>query len=88
MPEAKIRGCSIANGCHIEGHVENCVIGRNVIIKRGAVVKNSVILPGAYIGEGAKLDHVIVDKAAIVNHVKKLVGTDDSPIYVKRRDRI
>ena len=51
-------------------------------------MKNSVILPGAYIGEGAKLDHVIVDKAAIVNHVKKLVGTDDSPIYVKRRDRI
>ena len=88
MPEAKIRGCSIANGCHIEGNVENCVIGRNVIIKRGAVVKNSGILPGAYIGEGAKLDHVIVDKAAIVNHVKKLVGTDDSPIYVKRRDRI
>ena len=39
MPEAKIRGCSIANGCHIEGNVENCVIGRNVIIKRGAVVK-------------------------------------------------
>lgn len=88
MPEARVRGCTIANGCHIEGTVENCVIGRNVIIKRGANVKNSVILPGAYIGEGAKLDHVIVDKAAIVNHVKKLVGTDDSPIYVKRRDRI
>ena len=46
------------------------------------------LLYTSYIGEGAKLDHVIVDKAAIVNHVKKLVGTDDSPIYVKRRDRI
>lgn len=88
MPEAKVRGCTIANGCHIEGTIENCVIGRNVIIKKGAVVKNCVILPGAYIGEGAKLERVIVDKAAIVNHVKKLVGTEDSPIYVKRRDRI
>ena len=88
MPGARIRGCLISNGCHIEGEVENCVIGRNVVVKKGAVVKNCVILPGAYIGEGAKLDRVIVDKAAIVNHVKKLIGTDDSPIYVKRRDRI
>ena len=88
MPNAKVCGSTIANGCHIEGTVENCVIGRNVVIKEGAIVKNSVILQGAYIGEGAKLDHVVVDKSAIVNHVKKLEGTDDAPIYVKRRDRI
>ena len=30
----------------------------------------------------------VVDKYAIIHHVKKLEGTDDSPVYVKRRDRI
>ncbi len=86
--DAKVCGSIVANGCFIEGTVENSVLGRNVIIRKGAEVKNSVILPGAYIGEGAKLDHVIVDKKAIVHHVKKLVGNDEAPIYVKRRDRI
>ena len=87
-PGAKVKGCAIANGCTIEGTVENCVIGRNVTIKKGAVVQNSVILPGAYISDGAKLDHCVVDKYAIVHHIKKLEGTDEEPIYVKRRDRI
>ncbi len=85
---ASVKGCAIANGCHIEGTIENCVLGRNVTVKKGAVVKNSVLLQGAYIGEDAKLDRVIVDKEAIVHHVKKLVGSEDAPIYVKRRDRI
>ena len=51
-------------------------------------IKNSIILPGAYIGEKVKLDHVVVDKYAIIHHVKELKGTDDAPIYVKRKDRI
>lgn len=85
---SKVSGCAVANGCYIEGSIENCVLGRNVVVKKGAVVKNCILLQGSYIGEGAKLDHVVVDKEAIVHHVKKLVGTDESPIYVKRRDRI
>ena len=51
-------------------------------------MKDSIVLPGAFIGEGAKLDHVVVDKYAIIHHVKALKGTDDDVVYVKRRDRI
>ena len=83
-----VKGSTVANGCLIEGTVINSVLGRNVTVKKGAVVENSIILPGAYISDGAKLDHVVVDKYAIIHHVKKLEGTDDSPVYVKRRDRI
>lgn len=85
---AKISNSVIANGCVIDGTVSGSMIGRNVTIQKGAVVKDSIILPGAYIGEGAKLDHVIVDKYAIIHHVKALHGTDEEPVYVKRRDRI
>lgn len=87
-PGAKVSGCSVSNGCYIEGTIENCVLGRNVVVKKGAIVKNCILLQGAYIGENAKLENVVVDKEAIVHHVKKLVGTEDAPIYVKRRDRI
>ena len=85
---SSVTGSVVANGAVIEGKVENCIISRNVTICKGAVVKNSILLPGAYIGEKAKLDHVVVDKWAIIHHVKELKGTDEEPIYVKRLDRI
>ena len=83
-----VKGSSIANGCTIEGEVINSVVGRNVVIKKGAIVKNSIILPDCFIGENVKLDGAVVDKKAIVHHVKKLEGTKEEPIYVKKRDRI
>ncbi len=86
--EANVKGCAIANGCFIEGTLENCVLGRSVVIKKGAVIKNSILLQGAYIGEDAYLENVIVDKEAIVQTVKKLTGTKEEPVYVKRRDKI
>ena len=85
---AHATGSIIANGCLIEGDVEGSIIGRNVTIREGAVVKDCIIMTDAYIGKDAKLDHVIVDKYAIVHHVKKLEGSDEAPVYVKRRDRI
>jgi glucose-1-phosphate adenylyltransferase len=78
----------IANGCEIEGTVTGSVIGRDCRIGKGAVVTDSIVLPHSYIGENAKLDHVVVDKYAMVHHVKKLEGTNEKLVYVKRRDRI
>lgn len=85
---SNVTGSMIANGCEIYGEVHNSIISRNVTICKGAVVKDSIVLPGAYIGERAKLDHVVVDKYAIIHHVKELRGTDEDLVYVKRRDRI
>lgn len=85
---SKVSNCLVANGATIGGTVEGSIISRGVTVRKGAVVKNSILLPGAYIGENAKLDHVVVDKYAIVHHIKKLEGTDSAPVYVRRRDRI
>lgn len=85
---SSVKGSVVANGCVIEGTVKDSIISRNVTIRKGAIVKDCIILPGSYIGENAKLDHVIVDKYAIVHHIKELKGTNEAPVYVKRRDRI
>ncbi len=85
---ASVVGSSIANGCFIDGTVENSVIGRGVTIEKGAVVKNSVIAPGCYIGKDVNLDYAVVDKKAKIREVKDLVGTKQNLIYVKRRDCI
>lgn len=85
---SSVTGSVVGNGAIIEGTVIDSIIGRNVTVCKGAVVKNSIVLQESYIGENAKLDHVVVDKYAIVHHVKELKGTDEEPVYVNRRDRI
>lgn len=85
---AEVSGSLIANGCQIEGTVINSVVGRNVIIKQGVIIKDSVILPDSLIDKDVKLDCAVVDRKAIVTHIKDLTGTKENPIYVKRGDRI
>ena len=85
---AKVRGSIIANGCQIEGTVINSVIGRNVIVKKGAVIKDSIVLPDSFIDKDVKLDCAVVDRLALVTHIKDLTGTKDNPIYINRGDRI
>jgi len=85
---AKVQGSIIANGCEIEGTIINSVIGRNVIVKKGAVIKDCVILSKALIDKNVKLENVVVDRMAIVTHIKDMKGSKDKPVYIARRDRI
>ena len=78
----------VSNGCTIEGSVENSIIGRGCVIKKGAVIKNSIILPGAIIGEDVHVENHVVDKYAKITHVKEIIGTPENPGYIKREDRI
>ena len=87
-PGAKINNSIVGNGCVIEGSVSNCVIGRNVIIKKGAVVKDSIIMPDSLINKNVKMEKCVVDRLAIVTHVKELKGSVDEPLYIARGDRI
>lgn len=87
-PGAKINNSIVGNGCVIEGSVSNCVIGRNVIIKKGAVIKDSIIMPDSLINKNVKMEKCIVDRLAIVTHVKELKGSADQPLYIARGDRI
>jgi glucose-1-phosphate adenylyltransferase len=78
----------MSNGCEIEGTVENSVIGRGCIIKRGAVVKNCVVLTTAVIGEGVHIEGQVVDKNAQVIHRKEIISDPAHPGYIRRCDKI
>ena len=85
---ADVKASVISNGCLIEGKVENSVLGRGCVVKKGAVVKNSVVLPDVVIGEDVILEDVVVDKHVRITHVKEIKGTPENPGYVKRFDRL
>ncbi len=86
--DSKVTASVVANGCYIDGIVNNSIISRKAKVSKGAVIENSIVLPGAVIGEDVHLDHVIVDKYATIYKIKELIGTQDNLIYVQRRDCI
>lgn len=81
---AKIVNSLIADGASIDGTVENCIIFRDVKIKKGAVVKNSIIMQGTTVEENAILSGVITDKDVSVNADRILAGTETMPFIITK----
>ncbi len=74
----------VADGCYIEGTVENSIIFRGVKIGKNATVKNSIIMQDTIIGDGAFLNYVITDKNAVLRDGLMLCGADTQPFYVSK----
>ncbi|RXK18916.1 glucose-1-phosphate adenylyltransferase subunit GlgD [Macrococcus sp. DPC7161] len=84
----EVKNSAIANGCLIEGTVENSILYRGVCVKKGAVIKNSIIMTGCDIHENAQIENVILDKDVVVSEGKKLIGSEEKPFVVAKRQTI
>jgi glucose-1-phosphate adenylyltransferase len=82
--EACVTNSLIADGCIIEGNVENCVLFRGVKIGKNAVVKNSIIMQDSIVNEKCELNYVIADKDVKVGSYRTLLGTKDYPVFVDK----
>jgi len=80
--DAKVRDSLIADGCTIEGTVENSILFRGVHIGRGTVVKNCILLQDTYVGTGADLNCVITDKNAVIKDERRLSGHETMPFFI------
>ena len=80
--ESKVSNSLIADGCKIEGEVENSILFRGVTVAKGAKVKNAIIMQDSFVGENASVESVILDKKVIVKPGKKLCGDSSYPVYV------
>ncbi len=81
---AKLVNSLVADGCIVEGEVENCVLFRGVKIAKGAVVKNSIIMQDTEIQEKAIIENVILDKEVIIRKGKHLVGQESYPVVIRK----
>ena len=86
--EARVKNTMAADGCVIEGEVENCVLFRGVRIAKGAKVKNCVLMQDTVVEEGAKLEYIISDKDVSFTAGKELRGSDSFPVYVAKRQTV
>ena len=84
MEGARADNIMAADGCIIEGEVENSILFRGVKVGRGAKVKNCVLMQDTVIEPGAELEYIISDKDVTITADKKLKGTYSFPVYVAK----
>jgi len=85
---AKVSNVMAADGCVIEGEVENSVLFRGVKVGKGAVVKNCVLMQDTVIEDGATVEYVITDKKVRITEGKSLSGTDSFQVYVSKKQKV
>lgn len=85
---AKVKNIMAADGCVIEGQVENSILFRGVKIGKGAKVKNCVLMQDTVIESGATVENAITDKDVTITGYKELKGTDTFPVFVEKRKTV
>ena len=92
-PVRYVNGSSVSNslladGCVIEGTVENCVLFRGCQVKKGAVVKNCVLMQDTVVETDCGVEYVVTDKNVHITAGKKLAGTDTFPVFVAKNHSV
>ena len=82
---SEVSNSLIANGCVIEGKVQNSIISRRVKIHKDAEVNDCIIMQNCEIKAGVKLSNVIIDKNVIIEENKELKGDKEFPLVIEKK---
>ncbi len=81
---AKVTNSLIADGCLIEGVVENSIIFRGVKVGKGSIVKNCILMQDTIVGTHAELGYVVSDKNVLIKDERKLYGHSSLPFFISK----
>ena len=86
-PKAKVKRCLVNQGCVVNGTIENSVLFRDVVVKRGAKVTDAVIMPQVVVEEGAIVRNCIIAENM---HIGKgvVVGDPDKITLISRKSQV
>ena len=79
---ASVHNSLVADGCVINGTVENSILFRGVRVGRNTHIKNSILMQDTIIGENSSLNAVITDKNAVIRDGRTLSGYATLPFYI------
>ena len=79
---AKVSNIMAADGCIIEGEVENSILFRGVKIEKGAKVKNCILMQDTVVEKGADIEYLVTDKQVTITSGTEMKGTDSYPVYI------
>lgn len=82
--QASVVNSLIADGCVVEGKVENSILFRGVRIAPDAHVKNCIIMQDGVVQSGAHIENCILDKQAVIKMNARLIGPAAYPIVIAK----
>lgn len=85
---ANVSGSLIADGCVINGTVENSILFRDVRIEEGAVVKNSIIMEHGVVMKNGQISYTITDKSVVIGAGRQISGSEDYPIVIVKNKKV
>lgn len=83
-PDARCSNSLVADGCIIEGEVENSILFRGVKVEKGARVSDCILMQSAEIHRGAMLRYAVADKNVCVNPGRMLMGYENYPLAIAK----
>jgi len=81
---AAVKNSLVADGCIIEGELEDCIVFRNVRVEKGAKLKNCILMQDTVVRAGAQLKCVIADKDVTIAGNSFLAGAPALPLLVPK----
>ncbi len=81
---AKVTNSLVADGCVIDGTVENSILFRGVKIGKGTAVKNSILFQDTVTGENVFLNFVVADKNTVIRDGRVLSGHESLPFFIDK----
>ncbi|MCI3920378.1 glucose-1-phosphate adenylyltransferase subunit GlgD [Paenibacillus sp. TRM 82003] len=84
---ALVHNALVANGCVVEGKVENSILARGVKVHPGATVRNCILLQNCEIGENVVIENAILDKDVFIDRGRVLSGAVTAP-YIAAKKKV
>ena len=81
---AAVANCVVADGCRLNGVVENSVVFREVKVEDGAEVRDAIVMQGCTVEKGASIRYTILDKNVTVKSGTKLLGSPEHPLIIRK----
>ena len=81
---SKVENSLVADGCVIEGTVENSILFRGVKVGKGAVVKNSILFQDTIISDDSSVAYTVCDKNVVIRNHVNISGHTTLPLYIDR----
>jgi glucose-1-phosphate adenylyltransferase len=81
---SSVKNSLLANGCVIDGEVEDSMLFRGVHVGKGTKIKGCVIMQECEIDDNCTLEHVIADKNCHIREGRRLAGDISYPSIIRK----
>lgn len=86
--DSSVTNSLVADGCVIDGVVENSILFRGVKVAKGAVVKNCILMQDTVVGKNTEISNIITDKQVNVGEGIVVSSSEACPLYIAKNRKV